>query len=198
MMLQFNRNMVLSALAVAAMGFVPAGSKLQLQLLSGSGVLVHGETNLSSFCCQGGMPKAMESARADLLSEEGKVVFSGARFSVPTAQMDCGNRLMNSDLQKTLKADQHPTIQFELKSLEFSKRRGQTGGIVNLSMVVAGEQRNVQSRFNFLMDDRALYLFGKIALRFSDFHLIPPKRLGGAIQVEENFEVEFNLLFAPQ
>ena len=105
---------------------------------------------------------------------------------------------MNGDLQKTLKADEYPDIQFELQSLEFSKGKGQNGGYVDLTMVVAGERRKVRSRFNFLMDDAALYLFGKISLRFSDFHLIPPKRMGGAIQVKESFEVEFNLLFAPQ
>jgi polyisoprenoid-binding protein YceI len=168
-----------------------------LGLAGGSSVQVHGKTNVTPFCCQSTHLELMGPLQASVVRTQGLVQFKGKGFRLATEQLDCGNRLMNKDLKTTLKATEHPHIRFQLKSLEFKKGHGQADGKCTVEMTVSGVSKQVKADFNFILQDDALYLFGKVPLRFSDFGLIPPTRLGGMVKVEQQFEVVFNLYFQP-
>lgn len=181
------------------MAWLPASDPgvLNLGLAGGSSVQVHGKTNVTPFCCQSTKLELMGALQASVVRQQGMVLFKGRGFRLATEELDCGNRLMNKDLRSTLKATEHPHISFQLKALEFKKGLGKADGKCTVEMTVSGVSKVVKSDFNFILQDDALYLFGKVPLRFSDFGLIPPTRMGGMVKVEQQFEVVFNLYFQP-
>ncbi len=96
---------------------------------------------------------------------------------------ECGNELMNRDFSKTLKQDEFPDITLTLIDL--------TGENSDMGLsVLAGE---VDVEMESLSDGRKRIL-GSQPLAFSDFGIVPPRRLLGMVRVENEINVDFSLI----
>ncbi len=164
-----------------------------------SQINILGSSNITEFtcCCEDEFtPQRFFYQRL----ANGSYQFSGAELRVNSDAIDCGGKMINQDMQKTLKADEHPFITIELlegnvvyrdptSERDVSKvqatavmtiaQRSQSR-LVTIDMTSIGEQR-----FRFE---------GSTTLLLSDFGLEAPRALLGLIKVDDRMIIDFDLI----
>jgi hypothetical protein len=103
---------------------------------------------------------------------------------------------MTRDLQKTLKAKTFPKLIIRFISLNryprFNNQTDAISGVVTIEL--AGVTKQYEVDYKFVSDGaQFLTLIGTRRVNFSDFNLIPPRKMGGMIQTFNELNVEFNL-----
>lgn len=106
--------------------------------------------------------------------------------------------IMDRLIHETLKAEEHPTIEYKLTKADVAKAGNgytlNTQGSLTLAgvtkpvaMVVTGEPAaNGQMRFK-----------GSYAFKFTDFEITPPSAMFGALRVADEVTVHFDVVAAP-
>ena len=181
------------AVFVALFAVRPASAQTAVLVENRSGVVIEGSSNVSSFAC-----------RAGSVDGRGRVAETGklrteVLLIIPVRSLDCGNPRMNADLFAALKADDHPTIRFEMDGATVVGYR--SSGSVELevsgTITVAGVARNVQTR---VVGDRLaeghFRAAGAIRLSMSDFEIDPPTALLGLVRTRDRINVRFDLVAA--
>lgn len=141
-------------------------------------VQINGSTNVNKFQCINKKIKA----------ETG--VYSFSDKTLPNIVMkvndfDCGNRLMTKDFQKTLASDRYPEM--IIKFLSFAKNQKNFIAVVEVRMMNQYRKYNVEF---FYENNR---LIGRKNVKFSDFNIVPPKRMGGMIVVKDDLDLILSL-----
>lgn len=141
-------------------------------------LVILGKTNVNTFkCTNTGFNHVV-----DLDSK------SAQSFSLAVDDFDCRNRMMTSNFRKTLHADTHPKM-----SVKFIKlRKINTSNYYAAQIEVRLMNRAKLYDVTFFSDDRVLQ--GSKTVKFSDFGITPPKRMGGTIQVKDTLDLSFSLL----
>jgi hypothetical protein len=111
---------------------------------------------------------------------------SGLYCKVVIKEFGCGNFLLNRDFRKTLKENEHPEAIIYLSDI----RKDGEKYLYTLNLNLAGKQR-IFNNLSFKKENRLLK--GSIDLKFSDFDLKAPSKLGGAIKVKEEIKLSFSL-----
>lgn len=178
---------------------VPAAAQQQWILASHSTLKVDGKTNINSFACEIPTYGRTDTLWTSPLSE-GKIK-AGGELAIQVAKFDCHHNMMTKDLQKTLKAGQHPLM--KIRFTEFSKnfeeytRAGRIEGEADIEL--AGVTRHMNIAFSVIPGAGGqVQLIGIKQILFSDFNLKPPSKLGGAIKVKNELLVEFKLYLQPK
>ena len=120
------------------------------------------------------------------------IKISGAIFSLPDFKVevdgfDCANKIMTKDFKATLKSDQYPTINIDFTS--FNKTNtGKYGCWANVTLM----NRVKKYYFEFTLSSNN-QLIGSRTIKFSDFGIAPPKKMGGMIRVDDNLNLKFKL-----
>ena len=157
-----------------------------------------GSSNINKFQCD----CTDEFPRSTLKFNRGKngtsATFSNAILSIRAGALDCGNKIMNKDLYKTLKGDEYPQIQIELlqvKQLNDSKPGAWSNQLVEAALTIAGVRKTIElsvraqqtdpDRFRFVSDKNIL---------MTEFGLIPPKALMGTIKVNDLIRIHMDLI----
>ena len=109
---------------------------------------------------------------------------------------DCHNPIMTKDLRKTLKSDKFPNLVVKFINLSkypySSERETIVKGAVAISLAGVTKQFNVDYR-SISVASNTLMLIGNKKINFSDFNIIPPRKLGGMIKTNDELSVEFVL-----
>lgn len=208
---------------------LPAGGPIVLAVTEGSEVWLSGETNLMNWQCHG-----VELAGAlDLAADRGELeallesldaaarragdgpyraslpasapsLAPGMRLEVPVDSLDCGNRAMERDVRDTLRADEFPTIVFELDAVreallfaagpeEPVRYRLRVAGELEL----AGVTRRVELTGTGLRDGPERFRFyTSLPLAMSDFGLTPPVALFGLLRARDDLTVAVTLVLS--
>ena len=117
------------------------------------------------------------------------------RLNLNVQSFDCHNPVMTADLRKTLKVKEHPNL--SIKFLTLNKFPGnlqqeQIKGLVDIQL--AGVTKRFDVNYKFSKDEQNIvHLIGTRNVNFSDFNLIPPRKLGGMIQTNDQLKVQFRL-----
>jgi len=124
-----------------------------------------------------------------------------ADLEVPVDSLECGRDKMNHDLQKAMKADEHPDINFRL-----SEASGTGGSItaesgLNVTAVgflsVAGVERKVAVQATAQENDGGAFrISGSLPIQMTDYSITPPRALRGLIRVRDEIVVQFDLIVA--
>jgi hypothetical protein len=155
---------------------------------------IEGSTNVNTFNCS-----VQNYAAPDTLTffsgVEQYVPMTG-RLSLPVSSIDCLNRIMNSDLRKTLKAKEHPALNIHFLSLSrypcLKRTAESVSGMVYIEL--AGAAKKFEINYKVWLDDRqVVHLVGDQQIRFSDFGLASPKRMGGVVRANDVLDVEFHV-----
>jgi hypothetical protein len=121
------------------------------------------------------------------------------KLNLEIEAFDCHNRMMTSDLRKTLKSKLYPILQVKFVSINsFPDFRNPTKitGLVDISL--AGVNKRFEINYIFTGDEKQdVHLKGDQKIHFSDFKLIPPSKLGGVIKANDELLVEFKLHLKP-
>ncbi|WEK34116.1 MAG: YceI family protein [Candidatus Pseudobacter hemicellulosilyticus] len=164
----------------------------------GCNLKVAGKTNINKFNCE-----VREYSKPDTISfyhsepNSSAVPLSG-ELSIPVASFDCFNSMMTSDLRKSLKSKQFPHLKIRFlsfKRLPSLKAAEETiSGIVQIDM--AGASKKYEVAYRIGRDDKQIiHLVGAQQIRFSDFNLEAPKKLGGMVKADDELNVEFYINF---
>ncbi|HEY0175532.1 MAG TPA: YceI family protein [Pedobacter sp.] len=161
-------------------------------------VRVNGSSNVNKFSCS--IPEY--SGPDTLICYKNGInntpVTLCGRLILPVIGFDCQNKMMTSDLRKTLKAKEFPNFSITFISLEKYPvlRAGQENITGIVSIELAGVSKKIEINYKISMDEqKVIHLTGNQSVLFSDFNLVPPKKLGGMIRTNNRLDVTFNMSF---
>jgi hypothetical protein len=160
----------------------------------GGSLKVDGSTNINKFTCRiinYNTPDTLTITRNKDIN-----LPMGGNISLDIAAFNCGNPIMTSDLRKTLKYKDFPKLIIDFISLsklpDPTKANTDITGLVDIEL--AGVKKRILVSYSFTAFTKDNFrLTGKNDVNFSDFNLIPPRKLGGMIKTNERLDVEFEL-----
>lgn len=139
---------------------------------------INGSTNINSFKC----------VNSKFVSEGGLVFTENhlPSMTLKVKDFSCGNVIMTKDFQKTLKAETYPNL--HIKFISFSKKENNRySAVVEVKMM----DKTVKYYIDFtIMNNR---ITGSRTVKFSDFDIVPPRRMGGVIKVKDELNLIFNM-----
>jgi hypothetical protein len=158
-----------------------------------SNLTVNGSTNINKFSCE--IPSYDQTDTLTLIKSNKEITLTG-NIGLKIQSFDCHNSMMTHDLRKTLKEKQFPRLYIHFLSLsEFPQpttEPQQITGWVNIEL--AGINKRVEIKYKVSIDDKkVIHLLGSQDINFSDFNLVPPRKLGGMIKTNDQLNVEFHL-----
>ena len=141
-------------------------------------VKINGSTNVNSFQCVNSKFKNDGS------------VYSFSEKNLPNiilkvTDFDCGNKMMTRDFQKILNAEKYPEM--TIKFIKFTKTQKNYIAVVEVKMMNQSRRYNVE----FAMENNKMT--GRKNVKFSDFNITPPKKMGGMIVVKNDLDLIFSL-----
>jgi 3D (Asp-Asp-Asp) domain-containing protein len=163
-------------------------------ITNGCSLKVDGSTNVNNFSCV-----IANYNRPDtiLVVKGGKphVQLNGS-INLDVQQFDCFNPVMTADLRKTLKSKEFPKLTIRFVSInkypETGTRQAFTKGLVHIEL--AGVSKQFEVAYKVVAADKGvLHLVGSQQVQFSDFHITPPRKLGGMIKTNNELAVVFDL-----
>lgn len=141
-------------------------------------IKINGSTNVNRFQCVNTKFKIDGNAYAFSEKPLPNIILKVNDF-------DCGNRMMTRDFQKILNAEKYPEM--VIKFINFTKNQKNYMAIVEVKMMNQSKRYNVE----FCLQNNKL--IGKKNVKFSDFNIIPPKKMGGMIIVKDDLDLTFSL-----
>ena len=141
-------------------------------------VQINGSTNINKFQCVNNKFRA----------EAGIYSFSGKNLPniiLRVSDFDCGNRMMTKDFQKILNVEKYPEM--TIRFINFIKNQTSFLAVVEVRMM------NQSKRYNVEFGVENNRLIGRKNVKFSDFNITPPKKMGGMIVVKDDLNLVFSL-----
>ncbi|KFC20278.1 YceI family protein [Chryseobacterium sp. FH1] len=141
-------------------------------------VQINGNTNVNSFRCVNNKFKA----------ETGVYTFSEKTLPniiLKVNDFDCGNKMMTKDFQKILNSEKYPEM--TIKFINFTKTQKSYNAVVEVRMM------NQSKRYNVEFNVENNKMIGRKNVKFSDFNITPPKKMGGMIVVKDDLNLIFSL-----
>jgi len=181
----------LTAMPSAAMQDRPL---IKWVVMKGSSLAVNGNTNVNTFSCS-----ISDYNKADTLaissSNAAPISFNG-RLSLDVHSFDCHHAIMTADLRKILKAKEYPKLYVRFLNLnkmpDLDQPQETVKGLVEIEL--AGVKKRFEVHYKLIKENSGLLkLTGTRNMNFTDFNLVPPRKLGGMIQTNYRITVEFNL-----
>ena len=184
----------------AAQISAPPRNPIKWAIEKTSTLKVAGKSNVNEFTCT--IAGYYQPDTISYVGDEvtGKPVRLNGCLELEVFRFDCHNKLITNDLRKTLKAEDHPRLIIRFLSLErtpsFQNSTQTMKGWVEVEL--AGVRKAFQINYEFARKGNKDYVLnGSRVFCFSDFKLIPPKKLAGAIKIKDEFSVDFNLRLLP-
>ncbi|HUR80168.1 MAG TPA: YceI family protein [Thermoanaerobaculia bacterium] len=190
---------------------------LVLVAASGSHLSLEGSSNVKDWRCSGTTLDGRMDVAAPLEQinqiidriEDGDVArldpraasFPQPKFQlrVPVQSLRCGNRQMERDMFRALRADANPVIEFQFNALvggvehdiDARRYRATISGVLTL----AGTRRTVQIPVEAERIGRDRFrLRARLPLRMTDFSITPPTALFGIVKANDELVVQFELV----
>lgn len=134
-------------------------------------VVVNGKTNVNTFKCSN---NKFNTASNQYSFKKGQLPY----LQLEVDNFDCGHKIMTSDLKKTLKASQYPKMY--VKFLSFQKV-SESQYTAKIEVKLTDKTRYYTTSFYPVKNT----FVGREYVRFSDFGLKAPTKMGGMIVVED-------------
>lgn len=211
-----------------ALALTAAGAQATtLEIVRGSSITLEGRTNVHPWRCESdGIRGSLQTdapwsvLEIALTSASGGPAGSLVRdlpagitlpqpsfsASIPVQSFDCGNRLMENDLRKALKAEQSPLIRFRYVDLvRVTTETARSGALaswylsVEVELRLAGATRRIPMELRVDRASRTTFrLHGSTQLRMTDFGITPPTGMFGMIRAADELDVTVSLLLQPE
>ena len=158
-----------------------------------SSLSVNGSTNINKFSCE--IPTYDQADTLTLVKGSKGIALTGS-IGLKIESFDCHNSIMTRDLRKILKEKEFPRLYIGFLSLsEFPEVNSQAQPITGwVNIELAGVTKRFEINYRVSMDaQKVVHLLGSRDINFSDFNLIPPRKLGGMIKTNDLLNVAFHL-----
>jgi hypothetical protein len=192
-------HLVVIALLLVNPVFNLPDAKVTWVIMQGSSLTVNGSTNINTFQCDIANYDLPDTVTCFKLQQRGAVLPMTGKLNLSIDAFDCHNKMMTSDLRKTLKAKDFPILSVRfitINSFPDFKNPIKITGIVDIGL--AGVSKKFEINYYFTADDKQqVHLKGDQKIHFSDFNLNPPSKLGGMIKAKDELLVVFKLNLKP-
>jgi len=206
-------------LAVLSSAALTAAESTRLTAGGSSRLVLEGSSNIADWRCSGttldgrmevAAPLDHINAVIDRIEDgdigrwmanpsSGRFPQPSFQLRIPVSTLRCGNRRMERDLVRALRADAYPSIDFRFVRLiggvthdiDRGSYHARIAGVLSLAgttrdITVDVEARRVSSgRFD---------LRAALPLRMTDFRITPPTALFGAVKARDRLTVRFDLV----
>lgn len=146
-------------------------------------IVVSGNTTLGKFDCN-----YRGIGLKDTLTFVNNVSQDAFLVHIDVTEFGCGNPILNNDFRKTIKAKEFPQARVIVTNLK--KVRG--GYQCDLHLEIAGKRLFFEE---FLLSSQEGRLTGQLDLHFDTLGLVPPKKFGGLIKVDEILSLSLSMRY---
>lgn len=146
-------------------------------------IIVSGTTSIGDFICS-----YYVNHQQDTLLMDWGASPTDFLFEIPVSEFSCGNFLINNDFRKTIKAKEFPSAQVKVSRL----RKNNENYTCDLFLDIAGKKMRFED-FNLL--NTGDQLWGDLVLSFEDLELVPPRKFGGLVKVDEHLHLSLALTY---
>jgi len=160
-----------------------------------SSLSVNGSTNINKFSCVIPNCDQIDTLTLSKNKTNTEVILLGTIW-LSISSFDCHNTSMTKQLRKTLNEKQFPLLRIKFLSLnkipDLTNKPESITGFVEIE--IAGVRKRFEVNYQLTQDDQKnIHLLGARDINFSDFNLVPPRKLGGMIKTKDQLGVDFQL-----
>lgn len=168
--------------------------KVKWKVSADSRLEIEGTTNVSKYNCTlvdySGADVLIQNDKVGLgkMSWEGEIVMKANHF-------DCQIPMMTRDFMKTVQADKHPDIKIrfiELIGSDIAAEGEAYYGKVDITLAGVTKRFALSCQLMSINKDQKK-LIGSHSFKFSDFGIDPPVKFLGAVKVQDEIKVNFEL-----
>lgn len=157
---------------------------------------ITGRTNIAGFGCDINGYYQADTILYSKSDNPNTIVPLKGALNIDINNFDCHNKMLTSDLRKTLRAKENPNLVIRFVALQrmpsFENAVDVVKGFVDVEL--AGVCKRFEINYRLEKKGSVIYLNGMRTFSFSDFKLVPPHKLGGIVKVKDDFEVGFKLV----
>ncbi|MCE9603067.1 MAG: YceI family protein [Gemmatimonadetes bacterium] len=167
-----------------------------LKLAAESRVWFDGTSTVRSWSCKATQIDAVIDADAGAVANvlKGQKAVKTVTLTFPTAKLDCANGTMNGHMMKALNGTANPNITFALSGYDLSAAT-LVKGTLNGALTINGVTKPISMPAEFSAAAAgALHVVGKYSLTMTEWQVVPPKLMMGAMKVGPVIVVNFDLL----
>ena len=160
-------------------------------------VKISGGSNVHDWTMNAQNP-VCEAAFGSLTAEENiPKNLTSLSFSVNTKSLKSEHSSMDGRTYKTLKADNFPKITFKLSNAVVTPvKKNRFSVRANGTLTIAGTSKNITMMVNGeVKEDGSIQCTGQQKLKLTDFNIQPPSFMLGAMKVDNDLTIDFNLTF---
>lgn len=123
--------------------------------------------------------------------------FKNATIRVPVEKLESGKRIMNNKTYDALKSDDHPHIEFQLKSVEDMYAAGSRfSGTARGNLTIAGKSRMVSIPFSGKINGNNQFkVSGDYSLNMTSYDVDPPKAMFGSLTTGDKVTIQYEFVF---
>lgn len=172
---------------IFSLGFTPVETT-KVMITEQSQIIIKGKSNINTFQCQYDSALLKEEYCITFLKAKNSTICDGAVIAIKSDGFDCKHRMITKDLKSILRTDEFPNITIELIELTHS-----TPLTAKVNVAIAGQRKAYEIPVQYHAKDNNVK--GVLNLDIQDFSLKAPKKLLGAIVVNNQVEIDFDLYF---
>lgn len=154
-------NLFVSFLLFTLLSNVFTDNKINFKLVKGSMLTISGTTNVKAKfkCeCQENFYLGKYSMKASETNDTVTVDFKNATIVIPTKSFICENDGMTEDMHKALKADDHPTVTFNVVKAKIPKENIK-GATIIADLTITGSTKRIILPLDVEQFDNNMYRF---------------------------------------
>ena len=170
-----------------------------IQILKESKLYLEGRSNVNEFTCHCEQEVIPMTTDFSIDVERTIADFFNLALNISTQKLDCGHKIMNKDLQKTLQVDQHPYIKIKLQKVHLNRSKSGlnqfwTHYLAETDLTIAGNTSSYKIPVMAKRIGAKTYQFKSFyEIQLSEFGIAPPTALLGVVKVEDTFIIHFDL-----
>ena len=135
----------------------------------------------------------MEEVKIELHIEDADPLLLGhLRLKIPVKSIKSGNNIMDKKTYKALKADQYPTINYEVAV--FDHKEGQVAA-TDGRLKVAGVEKIIPVAANYSRKNNGILTFtGTVSFNMTDFKVDPPTAMMGTLKTGDEISIPYTIV----
>lgn len=154
-----------------------------------STLIVNGSTNINKFSCT--IAKYPSTDTVSVSANKASNLTLTGKIHIEVKYFNCTNSMMTKELRKTLKENEFPFLHISFLSLQEMRGASQKSSTIkgDVAIEIAGKTKHFDITYHLNKSKNTMTLTGNQLINFSDFNLLPPKKLGKLIRVKDELKV---------
>ncbi len=176
---------------------------MRVEARADSRLWLEGSSNVRDWTCKATAMEAnfdVDSGASRRGTVESRAV-RGVTVKVPVRLLKCGDRHMEAEMYKALKAPKLPAESFITAAFERLPGTGEGLGTVEIAgrLTIAGVERMVNTTvMSERLPDGTHRARGTVPILMTDFGITPPRPWGGILKTKDKVLIQFEMFVGPQ